>query len=95
MDIREREYEIVELDGKQVRMQVIRKGDSRSALTLRILKVLREHPDGLNKTHVYLYAGCYPANGHFVLAQLEAKGEISFEQQSSFGKPIICRLAPR
>jgi len=62
------------------------------ALKPRILRALKEHPDGLNKSQVYLHVGCYPSGGSLALAQLEQAGKLSFEQRSGVGKAIICRL---
>lgn len=69
-----------------------RKAREEASLKPRILNVLKAHPDGLNKTQVYLHAGCYPSGGSLALAQLERDGKINFEHHPEYGKAIICRL---
>jgi hypothetical protein len=90
MEERKREFERIEFEGKPYQVEV--QPQQRPSLKIRLLKAIQEHPDGLNKTQVYLHAGCYPAEGSFALSKLKAEGHISFEQRSSFGNPIICRL---
>ena len=94
MDERKREYEYIEFEGKQVKVETLasQSGAKRGSLKPRILKALQDHPDGLSKTQVYVHAGCAQTSGAIALGQLAAAGRVSVSAQGSFGKPIICRF---
>ena len=91
MEFPERQFQYVEFEGQQYRVE-IPQTNGRVSVKARIIKALREHPEGLSKNMVYQHAGCYPDGGKRAIAQLVAAGLVITEHINKYGGTIICRL---